>query len=308
MTSAVQQDGALERKLISGVITLGELSVCQRLWASAGKPSPHAGPCSLSHLCSGPQEQESWVPCWRRSLPILPAHRKGIKLIIPVLHVELILRARPECQNTVQWDICAHLSNFDRRGDRIGDARQRATLPTLGVRDHPALPTLQRDLAKLDPLPTRHTGLGFDDLRPDARDQQVGAGEVTSVRSQTTTHSFGDKLVKPNASLALWRAGLSPHVPLGVAGLLEEVLRLDGLRIKFHSSCRNRRKWSGPTYRGYPTGSSSNKYFTSLSPAASPVRDGLDGSDGFHRSSIHRDTYSGLSHQRLIYLSQIKTY
>lgn len=62
------------------------------------------------------------------------------------------------------------------------------------------------------------------------------------VGKQHRTHSFGDKLVKPNASLALWRAGLSLHVRLGVAGLLEELLRLDGLSIKFHSSCRNRRK------------------------------------------------------------------
>lgn len=61
-------------------------------------------------------------------------------------------------------NIFAHLSHFDRRGNRIGDAGQGAVLLTLGVRDHPAVPTLQRDLAKLDPLSTRDTGLRFDNL------------------------------------------------------------------------------------------------------------------------------------------------
>lgn len=55
------------------------------------------------------------------------------------------------------------------------------------------------------------------------------------------TYSFGDKLVKPDAAVPLWGAGLRFHVSLVVAGLLEVVLRLDGFRIKLHSSCRTRR-------------------------------------------------------------------
>lgn len=98
----------------------------------AGKPSPHAGPFFLSRLYSGPQGQESWVLSWRRSLPIHPAHREVI--IIPCV-------ARGN--NIMSDNISAHLSDFDRCGNGIGDARQGATLPTLGVRDHPALPTLQ---------------------------------------------------------------------------------------------------------------------------------------------------------------------
>lgn len=62
------------------------------------------------------------------------------------------------------------------------------------------------------------------------------------------TYSFGDKLVKPDAAVPLWGAGLRPHVSLGVVGLLEAVLRLDGFRIKLHSSCRNRSNDSAYLY------------------------------------------------------------
>lgn len=48
--------------------------------------------------------------------------------------------------------------------------------------------------------------------------------------------------MEPDASLPLWGAGLRFHVCGRVAGLFEEIHRLDGFRIKFHSSCRNRSK------------------------------------------------------------------
>lgn len=79
-----------------------------------------------------------------------------------VFHVEELCAPT---KSPIAANVLAHLSHFDRRGHGIGDARQRAALPTLGVRDHPTVPTLERDLAKLDPLSTRDTGLGFDDLR-----------------------------------------------------------------------------------------------------------------------------------------------
>lgn len=80
----------------------------------------------------------------------------------------------------------------------------------------------------------------YDETPVSSRSARVNSHQFS--HKQHRTHSFGDKLVKPNASLALWRAGLSLQFCLGVAGLLEELLRLDGLRVKFHSSCRNRRK------------------------------------------------------------------
>lgn len=79
-----------------------------------------------------------------------------------VLHVEELCAPT---KSPIAANVLAHLSHFDRRGHGIGDARQRAALPALGVRDHPAVPTLERDLAKLDPLSTWDAGLGFDDLR-----------------------------------------------------------------------------------------------------------------------------------------------
>lgn len=51
-----------------------------------------------------------------------------------------------------------------------------------------------------------------------------------------------------------------------------------------------------PKLEMFPVGPGWEEHFTSLSPAASPVREGLDGSDSFNGSSVHRDTNSGLCH------------
>lgn len=51
--------------------------------------------------------------------------------------------------------------------------------------------------------------------------------------------------MEPGASLSLWGAGLRLHVCGRLAGQLEEIHRLDGFRIVFHSSCRNRSEQSG---------------------------------------------------------------
>lgn len=65
----------------------------------------------------------------------------------------------------IKREISNYLPDFDRCANKVGDARQGATLATLGVRDHSAVTTLQRDLPKFDPLSAGHTGLWLNDLR-----------------------------------------------------------------------------------------------------------------------------------------------
>lgn len=61
-------------------------------------------------------------------------------------------------------NVLTHLPDFDRCAAQVGDARQRATLATLGVRDHPAVTTLQGNLAELDPLSTGYARFWLNDL------------------------------------------------------------------------------------------------------------------------------------------------
>lgn len=44
--------------------------------------------------------------------------------------------------------------------------------------------------------------------------------------------------MEPDASVSLWRAGLQLLVRCRVAGLLEEVHRLDGVSVELHRGCR----------------------------------------------------------------------
>lgn len=57
-----------------------------------------------------------------------------------------------------------YLANLNRGASHGWYARQRTALTALGMGHHTAVSALQRDLSKLDPLPTRHTGFGFDHL------------------------------------------------------------------------------------------------------------------------------------------------
>lgn len=54
-------------------------------------------------------------------------------------------------------NVLTHLSDFDWCASHVGDAWQRTTLTTLGVGDHPAVTTLQGNLAKLDSLSAGYT-------------------------------------------------------------------------------------------------------------------------------------------------------
>lgn len=54
-------------------------------------------------------------------------------------------------------NILTYLSDFDWCASHVGDAWQRTTLTTLGVGDHPAVTTLQGNLAKLDSLSAGYT-------------------------------------------------------------------------------------------------------------------------------------------------------
>lgn len=57
-----------------------------------------------------------------------------------------------------------YLANLHRGASHGWYAWQRAALTAFRVGHHTAVSALQRDLPKLDPLPTGHTGLRFDHL------------------------------------------------------------------------------------------------------------------------------------------------
>lgn len=162
-----------------------------------------------------------------------------------MLHVELIFMARPECEETHSHnETFLHTSpiltgvatglGMHGRGQRSRHSGCETTLHSRHFSE--ILPNLI-----LFPHGTQDSGLiTYDEMPVISRSARVNSRRF--LHKQHKTHSFGDKLMKPDAALALWGAGLSLHVRLGVAGMLEELLRLDGLRIKFYSSCRNRRK------------------------------------------------------------------
>lgn len=58
-----------------------------------------------------------------------------------------------------------YFSDFDWRASQVGDAWQGTPLSTFKVRHHPAVSTFQRDLAKLDPFSTWHTGFRLNNLQ-----------------------------------------------------------------------------------------------------------------------------------------------
>lgn len=153
---------------------------------------------------------------------------------------------------SITKNVLSHLSDFNRRANHVGDARQRAMLTTLWVWDHPAITTLQWNLAKLYPLSTGYTWLGLNDLQQDIRmDACEDCGSTATYYihpwldriipqqcSQKKQHpyGFGDKLMQADTSLSLWCTGLHFHFSFRDARRLEDIQRLDRFRIQFHGS------------------------------------------------------------------------
>lgn len=116
---------------------------------------PHAGLFARSHWCSGPRGEESWATCRGRSLPAPPGNEREMRLASSA--VIKFTGANKLIKDT-------HLADFDWCAAKVGNARQRAALPTLGVRDDPAVAALQWNLPKLDPLSTGNAGFRLNDL------------------------------------------------------------------------------------------------------------------------------------------------
>lgn len=203
-----------------------------------------------------------------------------------------------------------HLSRFDRRGNGVGDAGQRATLPALGVRHHPAVPTLERDLAELDPLSAGDAGLGLDHLRREV-------GRCSTARGERRFRREGPRgftVLETNSCC------LAPPRDCGVPGCtLASAAGWPGC-LKRSTDWTDSESSSAaaaetPAFSGQDSspnhppsaGPSRKEYLTRFSPAASPVGEGLDGGDGFDRSSAHGDAQGGLCHQRLVPLRQTKS-